>query len=337
MKKLSRKLQIFLCLLTLATEASSQTLEGQVDFQTSKIEMEAAKGEERFVRRDPSDIILVDGVYHIWYSRRDDNGKVAGQSGYNASIWHATSTDKVNWKEVDNAVTRGEAGEWDEVSAFTPNIIFDKGVYYLYWTGIGDKDLKLANKPTRIGVATSSSPNGPWTKAENNPVFIPSTDATKFDSFRIDDAAMLKKDDKFYLYYKGRGQGLTPGDTKMGVAVSESGSGPWTRLNDGNPVQNAGHEVIVWEGEDGAVYSKVNGKGEKKYKDLYFTILRAEDGVNFKLYAKTERTDPQAGGLFRPELTEAGKGHKATWGIYGVRKLSVWKLDYTNAKVKIQK
>jgi len=299
MKKLSRKLQIFLCLLTLATEASSQTLEGQVDFQTSKIEMEAAKGEEKFVRRDPSDIILVDGVYHIWYSRRDDNGKVAGQSGYNASIWHATSTDKVNWKEVDNAVTRGEAGEWDEVSAFTPNIIFDKGVYYLYWTGIGDKDLKLANKPTRIGVATSSSPNGPWTKAENNPVFIPSTDATKFDSFRIDDAAMLKKDDKFYLYYKGRGQGLTPGDTKMGVAVS--------------------------------------GKGEKKYKNLYFTILRAEDGVNFKLYAKTERTDPQAGGLFRPELTEAGKGHKATWGIYGVRKLSVWKLDYTNAKVKIQK
>jgi len=190
----------------------------------------------------------------------------------------------------------------------------------------------LAKKATRIGLATSTSPFGPWVKAENNPVLVPSTNKQKFDSFRIDDTALLKKDGKFYLYYKGRGQGLSARQTKMGVASSDSALGPWERENGGDPVQNAGHEVIVWEDEDGHVYSKVNGKGDKKFENLYFTILKSEDGLDFDLYAKTVKKDPQAGGLFRPELTVAGDGQTATWGIFGVKQLAIWELDYSETE-----
>ena len=113
-------------------------------------------------RRDPSDVIKVDDLYYVWYSR----GPV--KTGYNATVWYATSPDGVRWTEKGESVAKGGAGAWDEASVFTPNILVAEGKYWLFYTGIS-KTPKV--KPdSKIGIAVSDSPDGPWTRLPNNPV-----------------------------------------------------------------------------------------------------------------------------------------------------------------------
>ncbi len=262
-------------------------------------------------RRDPSDVIKVGDTWHVWYSRM--TGGVT--SGYDATVWHATSTNSGHdWVEQGEAVARGGEGEFDEVSVFTPNILHHDGTYYLYYTGITDADGDggIGDDETAIGVATSDSPYGPWTKPAGNPVLEVSADATRFDSFRIDDSCMAVRGGKVWLYYKGRGVGLSSTETKMGVAVGETGLGPFVRQNDGDPVQPGGHEVQIWVDENEGVYSMVNGVGPS---DLTHTIQVAADGLNFFKYADISVTEPSAPGLFRRELTDSSAGGRPDWGI----------------------
>ena len=50
-----------------------------------------------------------------------------------ADIWYATSRDGFNWEECGPAVQRGQAGSFDDRSAFTPDILVHNGKYYLYY------------------------------------------------------------------------------------------------------------------------------------------------------------------------------------------------------------
>ena len=145
-----------------ATNIQALTISGQMEFLTAAIDFEGDTGTTG--RRDPSDIIKVADRFYVWYSRMQ-NGVT---SGYDASIWHASSFDSVNWTEHGEAVARGGADEFDQYSAFTPNIIFDDDSYYLYWTGIGQPGVGLASKRTAIGVATSNSAFKSWVKYAGN-------------------------------------------------------------------------------------------------------------------------------------------------------------------------
>ena len=306
------------------TNIQAQTISGQMEFLTTATDFEGDTGTTG--RRDPSDIIKVADRFHVWYSRMQ-NGVT---SGYDASIWHASSFDGVNWTEHGEAVARGGADEFDQFSAFTPNIIFDDDTYYLYWTGIGQPGVGLASKRTAIGVATSNSPFGPWVKYAGNPIVQPTADAGKFDSFRIDDTALLHKDGDIFLYYKGRQQGRSPRETKMGLARSESPLGPFVRLNDGESVQPAGHEVLVWQGADDFIYSRVDGIGARQFDDIKYTIRRSLDGINFEPYVDINRQYPVAPGMYRPELTNPGAGQSPSWGLSGTRQLGYWAYDYAD-------
>ncbi|MDC2888820.1 hypothetical protein [Psychrosphaera algicola] len=59
------------------------------------------------MRRDPSDVIKVDNIYYVWYSK----GKIS--TGYDATVWYATSADGHNWVEQGEALAKGkkEAGK----------------------------------------------------------------------------------------------------------------------------------------------------------------------------------------------------------------------------------
>lgn len=49
------------------------------------------------MRRDPSDIIKVDELYYVWYSK----GPI--KPGYDATVWYATSPDGYEWTEQGQA------------------------------------------------------------------------------------------------------------------------------------------------------------------------------------------------------------------------------------------
>ena len=125
--------------------------------------VEGIGAEPAVMRRDPSDIIKVDNLYYVWYSK----GKIS--PGYDATVWYATSSDGQSWTEKGVALKKGAPGSWEGASVFTPNILVAKDRYWLFYTGTSKKFGKGFNPDSKIGIAVSDSPDGPWERLATNP------------------------------------------------------------------------------------------------------------------------------------------------------------------------
>jgi hypothetical protein len=64
-------------------------------------------------------------------------------------------------------------------------------------------------------------------KSESNPILKTSDDTTAFDSMRVDDACLLVREGKYWLYYKGRQWNNSPANTRMGVAIAAKPGGTY--------------------------------------------------------------------------------------------------------------
>ncbi|MDM4015333.1 family 43 glycosylhydrolase [Roseiconus lacunae] len=266
--------------------------------------VEGIGAEAGVMRRDPSDIIKVGELYYVWYSK----GKIS--PGYDATIWYATSKDGYSWTEKDMALSKGEPGSWESASVFTPNILVAKGRYLLFYTGTSRDYGKGFNPDSKIGIAVSDSPDGPWERLAKNPVLKNSDDPNDFDSHLVDDACLITREGKYWLYYKGRQLGKSPGQTQMGLAIADHPEGPYVR-HEANPVIPGNHEVLVWPQGKG-VAAMIGTTGPKQ---IINSILYAEDGVHF---SKTHQVvdGPWAGGAYRPHaFTQSGEGQLPEWGV----------------------
>ncbi len=278
-------------------------------------EVEGIGYEKGCTRRDNSDVIKVDDKYFVYYT------KVYGQSpGYWGNIWAAVSEDEgFTWKEIGMVLDVGKIGQWDSQAVFTPNIIEEEGIYYLYYTGVqptpGNPDGAFENNSvndyTAIGVAKSNSPDGPFIRCETNPVISVSQDRSLFDSYRVDDAVLLKKESKYWLYYKGRNYGdgqHGPAHTQMGVAMADTPEGPFGKY-ESNPILDKSHEVFVWKQHNGVAC----------LASISFTFEYAADGLDFNSDPISVKVDskkrPNAPGAFRAELTGLKGDNELTWGI----------------------
>jgi predicted GH43/DUF377 family glycosyl hydrolase len=256
-------------------------------------------------RRDPSPVILVDGLYYVWYSR-----SMTSVDGYSASIWYATSPDGYSWTEMGEALPKGAVGAFDEHAVFTPTILMADGQYFLFYTAVPapfTNDMGGSNcTPTAIGVAISDSPEGPWQRFSGNPVLVPRKSPEAFDSLRIDDACLICRNGEYWMYYKGRQQNRSPHETKMGLAIASSPEGPYLK-HAANPVLDSGHEVCVWPHGSGVgcLVCDVGPQGN--------SLQYCEDGIHFNYMADT--VPPSAPGPFRADGFVDGYGPGITWGI----------------------
>lgn len=269
--------------------------------------------EKGITRRDPSDIIKVGNTWFVWYT------KVKGRAaGYWGTIWFAVSEDEGRtWKERGEALGTGEPAGFDSFATFTPNIFRKGHRYYLYYTGIkhtpGMADTIFENNSindiTALGLAISDSPFGPFKRISHTPVLEISEDSLQFDSYRIDDAAVIERGGKIWLYYKGRSkingkQG--PAKTKMGVAIADSPEGPFKKH--AVPVLPGSHEVLVWK----------EGRGVAALASISSSIEYAPDGLDFQshpIHLKVKNR-PNAPGIFRPDISDPViAGHQFEWGI----------------------
>jgi hypothetical protein len=268
-------------------------------------------------RRDPSDVIRAGDIWYVWYT------KVYGRSpGYWGTVWYATSTDEgYSWKEEGEALGVGTQGSFDAQATFTPNILHAGGKYYLYYTGVkptpgrtdGVFENNSTNDITAIGVAESDSPDGPFRRLHGGrPALEVSPRKDAFDSYRIDDAVLLVRNGKYWLYYKGRNlqhgpEG--PGKTRMGVAFAECPEGPFRRYEN-NPILDRSHEVMIWK----------QGPGVACLASLSSTLEYAHDGLDFTSAALNlripDRERPLAPGAYRPDLVDPEAGNSGlSWGI----------------------
>ena len=138
---------------------------------------------------DPSAHVF-DGKIYIYPSHDLDEDIVSNDNGdqYMMEDYHVLSLDDLNSPCIDN----GEALHmkdvpWVSKQMWAPDAAYKNNTYYLYFPA-RDKDGIF-----RIGVATSSSPTGPFT-AQKEP--IPG-------SFSIDPAVLVDDDNRAYIYFGG--------------------------------------------------------------------------------------------------------------------------------------
>lgn len=245
----------------------------------------AFPAEAGVTRREPSDVLELDGRYHVWYTRvpGDDPHYPAA---YGGEVYHATSPDGHEWTEQGRAVPAGGPDEFDSKGAFTSNAAVADGRVWVFYTATEapfSSEFEDASE-TAIGVAVADDPSGPFEKL--GPVLDTGADGT-WDDFRVDDACPVFRDGECWLYYKGvrkfadNWYEYTP----HGVAVADGPAGPYERRVE-NPVYAPGHADPLWTG-DGGVYALAQDDG------LWF----APDGVDFERRERFDET-PWAPGVF---------------------------------------
>ncbi|UMB59187.1 family 43 glycosylhydrolase [Lutibacter sp. A80] len=268
-------------------------------------------------RRDNSDIIKVNDTYYMWYTRMNS----PTTSGYWGTIWYATSQDDgYTWKEQGMALGLGKEDAFDSHAVFTPNILVYNNKYYLYYTGVkptpGNKNKEFENNSetdiTAIGLAVSDSPDGPFVRVENNPILEISTVDSDFDSFRIDDASLLVRDEKIWLFYKGRSlvDGKKgPGRTKMSVAYADKPDGYFKKHK--GYLLDKSHEVLIWNKK----------RGIASLASLNKTLNFSADGEHFSVLQDSLKKIPKAPGLYRPHLENGNLTTEIPgWGISMIQK-----------------
>ena len=136
------------------------------------------------------------------------------------------------------AIVPAGGDAWDGWILESCDIIKDEETYYWYYHARGD--CKIHPKGYRVGVASAPSPLGPWTRCEGNPVIDYGPDGA-WDESSVDCVCVLKegayglKPEKptFYMWYAAAGKGTR--GRNIGLATSDSPSGPWKKY-EGNPV-----------------------------------------------------------------------------------------------------
>jgi predicted GH43/DUF377 family glycosyl hydrolase len=289
----------------------AQGPEWYMEFKTQDLKGDFAY-EEGVSRRDPSDIITVNGSYYVYYTKStgitygfgtgDPEKKVFPWD--KSEIWFATSEDGWTWEEQRLAVGRGEAGSYDDRSVFTPQIMVHDDLYVLVYQTVKHP---YANRvKNQVGMAIANSPGGPYVKLVE-PILSPADDGEwlgeednrflvkkqgSFDSHKVHDPTLMYFNDKFYLYYKGErmGEQKTFGgrEIKWGVAISEHLKGPYEK-SEYNPITNSGHELCVWPYNGGIAALIITDGPERN------TIQWSPDGINFEIKSHIKWGPPAAG------------------------------------------
>ncbi|GAA4383975.1 glycoside hydrolase family 43 protein [Hymenobacter koreensis] len=138
---------------------------------------------------DPSAHVF-NGRIYIYPSHDIEAGVAENDNGDHFAMrdYHILSMDSVGGKVTDHGVALDVKNiPWAGRQLWAPDAAFKNGTYYLYFP------LKDKQDVFRIGVATSTSPTGPF-NADSKP--IPG-------SFSIDPAVFTDTDGQSYLYFGG--------------------------------------------------------------------------------------------------------------------------------------
>jgi hypothetical protein len=286
-------------------------------------------GDGTVSRRDPTAVILENGKYYVWYTKRDTPKPPQGPEKCTdtipstdwdlADVWYATSTDGFTWEEQGVAVPRPQKPNPGWRSVTTPGILKFEGKFYLYYQAF------LEASGTRgdycpVSVSWADSPDGPWTPT--NEQTIPNGAEGEWDQFAIHDPYPLVHDGKVYIYYKSAFNRPHALWVANGLAIAGDPLGPFEK-HPLNPVVNSGHETAYFPFREG-VGSLVTLDGQE-----HFTVQYAKDWVSFEIASITELM-PIAAGLFAPDaFTNSGDGRGVTWGLSHFTNASGnWKRNY---------
>jgi len=133
--------------------------------------------------------VVYDGTtYHMWYS---------GHSLANnyLKIGYAYSSDGVTWTKHPTPVLEGGAsGSWDESAAYWADVMFENGLFEMWYTG-------QTGSTWAIGYATSTDGIN-WTKFADNPI-LEQGNVGEWDYQRVQHPYVIKQNNVYKMWYSG--------------------------------------------------------------------------------------------------------------------------------------
>ena len=234
-------------------------------------------------------ITYQDGKFHMFYTglpKWPDN----------IAIGYAWSVDGIEWKRNVAPVLTIDDTLYEDQSIVSDSIVVtEDGTWWLYF-GIGKRMQDFGGS---IGLATSTSPTGPWT-VHPEPVLLPGPQGS-WDANKILHPDVFRTDDGFTMYYTGYGNekvgGVQEEHGHIGLATSTNGI-DWTKYDDlattdpfysvSDPVfsRSAENDWDNWHVKDANVRS-VNGQWKMLYHGVTlntsgnFGFATSEDGINW--------------------------------------------------------
>ncbi|WP_134088077.1 glycoside hydrolase family protein [Olivibacter sp. XZL3] len=178
-----------------------------------------------------------DGKIHVFFSRwKADLGMSGWIKGSEIAHAVAEAPDKP-FEVLGTVIAPRGTGFWDGTTCHNPLIKKIGDTYCLFY--MGNSNGKTNTK--RIGLATASSLQGPWTRTDE-PILLPGTEGAWDDHCTTNPAWVSGKDGRNWIYYKSWNTrdyetttGPIRGNRKYGVAFADTPAGPYEKYEH-NPV-----------------------------------------------------------------------------------------------------
>ncbi|WP_442512164.1 glycoside hydrolase family 117 protein [Novipirellula sp. SH528] len=286
-------------------------------------------GDGTVSRRDPSKVILVDGTYYVWYTKRHTPTPPQGAEAATdtipsadwdlADVWYATSQDGFTWQERGIAVARPTKPQVGWRSVCTPDILVWNGKYYLYYQAFKEPS-GLRGDDCPVRVSRADSPEGPWTPHDQ--IVIPNGGEGEWDQYSIHDPYPLVHNGKISLYYKSDFDGDPSLVRMQGLAIADNPLGPFAK-HPLNPVINSGHETTLFPFREGIAAFVIRDGNE------HSTVQYAKDGVNFEIASIAYLMPDAAGPFIADAFTDTQDGRGITWGLSHFTNATTW--DHNHA------
>lgn len=197
--------------------------------------------------------VFKDGdTYYLYYHGVPKNKDIWSRLSYRVGV-AASSHPLGPWKKYEKnpIIDLGSEGSWEEQCVACVAVLKEEAdKYYMWYTGLKKGEFPKCN----IGLATASSPLGPWKKYESNPIL---------EDFGYL-GGVVKIGDKYYMYNEYPIGASSPDQGPFALATANSPEGPWTKYQ-GNPVIPAGD----WGAWDDGGYSEAG----VLYRDGVFHIF----------------------------------------------------------------
>ncbi len=241
-------------------------------------------------QKHPSNPVLQTGSPGLW----DANGVFApsvvfdgsnfkmyysGYNGFNYQIGLANSDDKINWTRHASVpvLDYGTPGSWDSRYVSQPSVIFENGIYKMWYTGWSGGGLETF----KIGYAISSNGTN-WDKYDFNPVFSAST-IGNWDPLGVFSPSVIFRNGIYHMWFTGHN------GSEMAIGYATSVDGINWNWYQGNPVLEG--EPGKWDEEAGhCEVLQIGG-----YFLMWYTGFKADtssigyaqstDGINWDKYS----------------------------------------------------
>lgn len=245
-----------------------------------------------------------DGKYHMYVSRFPKSLPFHPGWMVASEIVHAVSdTPEGPYTFSDVALPARGAQYWDGRSTHNPRILRYKGKYCLIYMGsthpfadptydeltLDSKWCIVGRANKRTGLAVSDSPYGPWERLDA-PIIYPEPN-TFYSYFVSNPAPVIMEDGSVMMIFKGRAH-LEDGKYSgmaLGVAKAESIEGPYTVLNDKQPIlrisgeREAEEDPFLWKDEKGFHVIFKDHKGLYTGERGGGVMAHSKDGIHWKV------------------------------------------------------